>query len=312
MGISPTSLRVHPFEGRQAVAVTLEHSYDDWCLSRLSASLGKSDDENLFAKRGRNYHNLYNSRIGFMSPKTADGKWIEPFDPKMPAGIGGREYFAECNAWTYSWFVPQDIAGLAELMGGREAAMQRLDRLFDEPPGQSKWTYLGNMPDATGLTGMFTMGNEPAFHIPYLYDLLGDPWKTQKRERQLMDAWFRDDLMGVCGDDDGGAMSSWYVFSALGFYPVCPGVPVYVLGSPLFETEIINLPGGKTFTIKAVDVSARNKYIQSAKLNGKEIKKPWFTHKELTEGGELILQMGPRPNRDWCKNITIKDFYSGK
>ncbi len=309
-GEKETEPEVHPFEGRQAVAVTLEHSYDDWVLSRLSASLGKSEDEKMFAKRGQNYKNVYNPENGFMSPKTADGKWVEPFDPKSPAGIGGREYFAECNAWVYTWFVPQDIGGLASLMGGRQAAIRRLDQLFDEPPGKSKWQYLGNMPDATGLTGLFTMGNEPSFHIPYLYDLLGAPWKTQKRVRQLMEAWFRDDLMGMSGDDDGGAMSSWYVFSALGFYPVCPGNPVYVIGSPEFEKAVIDLPGDKTFTLRALNVSSQNKYIQSATLNGKPLNVPWFTHNDLIHGGELDLQMGPRPDKAWGTNTRIADFYA--
>jgi predicted alpha-1,2-mannosidase len=311
-GQPETAPEVHPFEGRQAVAVTLEHSYDDWCLSKLAGALGKANDQKLLAARGQNYRNVYNPENGFMSPRTADGKWIEPFDPKSPAGVGGREYFAECNAWTYTWFVPQDIGGLAKLMGGKQDAINRLDRLFDEPPGKSKWMYLGNMPDATGLTGLFTMGNEPAFHIPYLYDLLGAPWKTQKRVRQLMEAWFRNDLMGVCGDDDGGAMSAWYVFSALGFYPVCPGNPVYVLGSPLFDTAVINLPEGKTFTVKAMNVSAQNKYIQSATINGKILKEPWFTHGDLVQGGELELQMGPRPNKNWGNNTSISDFYKLK
>jgi predicted alpha-1,2-mannosidase len=153
------------------------------------------------------------------------------------------------------------------------------------------------------------MGNEPAFHIPYIYDLLGSPWKTQKRVRQLMDAWFRNDLMGVCGDDDGGAMSSWYVFSAMGFYPLCPGIPVYVLGSPVFETATINLHDGKRFTIRANGVSSQNKYIQSARLNGNELDFPWFTHEELMKGGELILEMGPWPNKEWGQNTRPEDFY---
>ncbi len=309
-GAPETEPEVDHFEGRQAVAVTLEHSYDDWCLGRLAASLGKKDDATMFLKRGQNYRVVYNPANGFMSPKTADGKWIEPFDPKSPAGVGGREYFAACNAWSYTWFVPQDIGGLADLMGGTQVAIKRLDQLFDEPPGKSKWMYLGNMPDATGLTGLFPMGNEPSFHIPYLYDLLGAPWKTQKRVRQLMEAWFRNDLMGMSGDDDGGAMSSWYVFSAMGFYPVCPGIPVYVLGSPIFDTVTINLPEGKNFTVRALNVTAQNKYIQSANLNGKELPYPWFRHSDLMNGGELVLQMGPRPDKDLWKNVKPEDFYS--
>jgi predicted alpha-1,2-mannosidase len=288
--------------------VTLEHTFDDWCLSRLAAALGKNDDSIIFYSRGQNYWKSFDRTNGFMSPRSADGNWIEPFNPKAPAGIGGREYFAECNSWTYTWFVPHDIAGLAGLMGGPESAIERLDQLFDEPLDQSKWTYLGYMPDATGLTGVFTMGNEPAFHIPYLYSLMGAPWKTQKRVRQLMESWFRNDLMGVCGDDDGGAMSAWYVFSALGFYPVCPGNPKYVIGSPLFEKAVISLPQNRTFTIKANGVSNQNKYIQSASLNGATLDMPWLTHAQIMRGGEVEFEMGARPNNNWGNKINIEEF----
>jgi predicted alpha-1,2-mannosidase len=299
---------VHSFEGRQSVAVTLEHAYDDWCLGRISSGLGKVEDAEYFYRRGRNYRNQYNPEIGFMAPRNESGQWIEPYNPKVPAGVGGREYFAESNAWTYTWFVPHDMSGLFELMGGKKIAMERLDRLFDEPLGQSKWTYLGYMPDATGLTGLFPMGNEPSFHIPYIYNLLGAPWKTQKRIRQLMETWFRNDLMGICGDEDGGALSAWYVFSAMGFYPICPGYPVYVFGSPVFESTSIDLGEGRNFSITARNVSNQNKYIQSARLNGEGLEEPWFTHEALIQGGELILEMGPRPNKDWGADADFDSF----
>ncbi len=298
-GKPETVPEVSDFERRQAVAVTLEHAYDDWCLSRIAGDLGEKEDAERFASRGQNYRNVYNPEIGFVAPKTADGNWVKPYDPKAPAGVGARAYFAESNAWTYTWFVPHDITGLVGLMGGKEMAGQRLDQLFDEPLGQSKWTYLGYMPDATGLTGVFPMGNEPSFHVPYIYDLVGAPWKAQRRIRMLMDSWFRNDLMGICGDEDGGAMSSWYVFSAMGFYPVCPGYPVYLIGSPIFEKTEIELAGNKTFIIRAVDVSNENKYIQSATLGGEPLEVPWITHKQLLDGGELVFEMGPRPNKEW-------------
>ncbi len=294
-----TEPNVHSFERRQAVAVTLEHAYDDWALSTLSRSLGREEDAGLFSMRGQNYRTLFHPVTRLVTGKAADGTWIEPYDPKMPAGPGGREFFAESNAYVYSWFAPHDIEGLTDLMGGREAAIQRLDQLYDEPPGIAKWRYLGMYPDDTGLTGLFHMGNEPAFHIPYLYNALGVPWKAQKRLRQLMSAWFRNDVMGVCGDEDGGALSSWFVFSAMGFYPVCPGEPVYNIGSPLFERTDIQLEDGNTFSIVAHNVSAQNKYIQSAVLHGQSLDKSWFTHNDLTGGGILELQMGPRPNKSW-------------
>ncbi len=299
---------VHSFEGRQSVAVTLEHAYDDWCLSHLASGLGKNNEAARFNQRGQNFRNVYRADIGFMAPRDASGQWIEPYNPKAPAGVGGREYFAESNAWTYTWFVPHDLPGLFDLMGGKEIALDRLDQLFDEPIGQSKWTYLGYMPDATGLTGLFPMGNEPSFHIPYIYNVLGAPWKTQKRIRQLTDAWFRNDLMGICGDEDGGAMSAWYVFSALGFYPLCPGYPFYVIGSPIFKSATINIGDGKYFKVVASNVSNRNKYIQSAQLNGDQLVEPWFTHEELMKGGEMILHMGPRPNKDWGADADFENY----
>jgi predicted alpha-1,2-mannosidase len=184
-------------------------------------------------------------------------------------------------------------------MGGRDAFNAKLDRLFVEQYGTSKYTFLGQFPDATGLVGQYAQGNEPSFHIPYLYDFSGQPWKTQLRVRQLMDVWYGDGPLGIPGDDDGGETSSWYVLSALGFYPVCPGSPVYEIGSPIFARSTIRLGNGKLFTILANHVSSRNKYIQSAQLNGKPLNRPWFQHSAIAEGGSLVLEMGDRPNTEW-------------
>ena len=290
---------VHSFERRQSVAVTLEHSYDDWCLAQLAQALGKNDDHAYFMKRALNYRTMYDSRTGFMSPKTADGKWIEPFDPKLSGGQGGRAYFAECNSWTYTWSVQHDVQGLMNLMGGRERFIERLNQLFNEGLNTDKFFFIGQFPDATALNGQFAMGDEPSFHIPYLYNYAGAPWRTQKILRQLMDVWFDDDPLGICGDEDGGAMSSWYVFNAMGFYPVTPGMPVYNIGSPIFEKVTLSLGNGKEFIVEAKDVSAKNKYIQSATLNGDPLNKPWFEHATIANGGKLVLVMGPRPNKAW-------------
>ncbi|MGE5549489.1 MAG: GH92 family glycosyl hydrolase [Bacteroidota bacterium] len=291
--------QVHPAERRQAVSVTLEAAYDDWCLAELAAALGETADAAVFLRRAMNYRNLYHDGLGVMAPRAADGRWIEPFDPGLSGGQGGRDYYTECNAWTWSWNVPHDVAGLIELMGGRERFLARLDQLFNQPLGVSKWRYLGQFPDATGLVGQFCMGNEPSFLIPYLYVYAGAPWRTQKRVRQLMEIWFDDTPRGLCGDDDGGALSSWYVFSAMGFYPLCPGRPVYAVGSPLFERVSIHLGSGGPFTIIARNVSKQNKYVQAAVLNGRELHRPWFTHGDLVPGGSLLVEMGPRPNRAW-------------
>lgn len=286
-------------EHRQAVSVTLENSYDAWCIAQLAKALGKESDVALFTKLAHNYENVYNPTIGFMAPKSADGKWVANFDPKLSGGQGGRDYFAEVNSWEYTFNVQHDIGGLIRLMGGRDAFNTKLDSLFVEQYGASKFSFLGQFPDATGLVGLYAQGNEPGFHIPYLYDFSGQPWKTQQRVRQLMDVWYGDGPMGLSGDDDGGALSSWYVFSALGFYPVCPGSPVYEIGSPIFAKSVVRLGNGKLFTVLADRVSARNKYIQSAQLNGKRWSKAWFPHEEIANGGSLVLEMGDKPNRTW-------------
>ena len=281
-------------ERRQSVSVTLENSYDDWCLSQLAKALGKTDDEEYFKKLARNYENVFNPAIGFMAPKSADGAWVSHFDPKLGGGNGGRDYFTEVNTWLYTFHVQHDVAGLIRLIGGRDAFNAKLDRLFVEQYGTSKFKFLGQFPDATGLVGQYAQGNEPSFHIPYLYDFSGQPWKTQQRVRQLMDVWYGDGPLGIPGDDDGGATSSWYVLSAIGFYPVNPGSPVYEIGSPIFAKTTIHMSSTKQFTVVANHVSARNKYIQSAQLNGQPLNRPWFRHSDIAEGGTLLVRDGER------------------
>jgi predicted alpha-1,2-mannosidase len=286
-------------ERRQSVSVTLENSYDDWCVAQFANALGKHEDEAYFSKLAHNYENVFNPAIGLMAPKNADGKWVEPFDPKLGGGQGGRAYFTEVNSWLYTFNVQHDVPGLIHLFGDRDAFNAKLDRLFVEQYGTSKFEFLGQFPDATGLVGLYAQGNEPSFHIPYLYDFSGQPWKTQRRVRQLMDVWYDDSPLGIPGDDDGGATSSWYVLSAIGFYPVCPGMPVYEIGSPIFEKSVIHLADGKLFTVVAHHVSAQNKYIESAQLNGKPLNKPWFGQSDIANGGTLTLEMGDRPNMQW-------------
>lgn len=281
--------------------MTLEHAYDDWCAGQLAKALGKREDAALFEKRGQNYRNLYRPELGFMAPKDIEGNWVEDFDPKFAGGMGGRDYTAENNTWTYTWSVMQDPEGLAELMGGREAAVERLDQLFREGFHQGepwKYGYLSQFPDSTGLMGQFAMGNEPSFHIPYLYSLYGAPWKAQKKLRDLMDIWFTALPTGICGDEDGGAMSSWLVFSALGFYPVCPGKAEYVLGTPLFDRAEIQVGEGRTFTVVSEGAGDGLRYIQSAALNGEPLEGAVLTHNQIISGGELVLRMGRKPVRN--------------
>jgi len=298
-GEEETCDAVHPFEARQSVAVSLEWCYDEWCLAQMARALGKGEDSERFTARAANYRKSYHPATGFMEPRSADGAWIEGFDPKLSGGQGGRDYFAECNAWTFTWSVQHDVAGLIELMGGREAFADRLDQLFVEPCAGTKYHFQGQFPDSTGLMGQFVTGNEPSFHIPYLYAYAGAPWQTQRRIRQIMDIWFGDGPLGICGDEDGGAMSAWHVFNSIGFFPVCPGAPHYVMGSPVFERVEMDLGEGRTLELTAEGSSARNKYIQRATLNGADHSRPWFEHAAIADGGVLALVMGDRPNRDW-------------
>ena len=298
-GETETSPDVSPGERRQAVSVTLENSYDDWCVAQMAKALHKDADYEYFLKRAHDYQNVYNPAIGFMAPRSMDGKWVEDFDPKLGGGQGGRDYFTEDNGWVYAFHVQHDVAGLIELMGGREKFVERLDGLFEEPFGEAKFRFLSQFPDATALYGNYPQGDEPSFHIPYFYNYAGEPWMTQRRVRELMRIWYTSGLMGIPGDEDWGAMSSWYVFSAMGFYPVCPGSPTYNIGSPIFDEIKVSLENGRVFTIRALHQSARSKYIQSATLNGRALNKPWFSHSDIAQGGTLILQMGPQPNKSW-------------
>jgi predicted alpha-1,2-mannosidase len=305
---------VNAFERRQAVSVTLEAAYDDWATAQMARLAKRNDDYAYFIKRAHNYENVFDKRVGFMAPKTADGKWKydeKEFNPIWAGGQGGRDYYTEMNAWIYTFHVQHDVAGLISLFGGREQFASKLDALFTEQYGGyngdparggvngAKYFFLGQFPDQTGLIGQYAQGNEPSFHIPYLFNYAGQPWKTQRKVREIMRIWYNAGPLGISGDEDSGEESSWYVFSAMGFYPVCPGRPVYDLGSPIFEETRLTLDGGKVFTITARNVSSRNKYIQSATLNGQALNKPWLQHQDIANGGTLVLEMGPRPNKNW-------------
>lgn len=290
--------------GRQSVAITLENCYDDWCTALLAKELGKTDDFRYYQKRAYNYKNVFDTITGFMRPKTAGGKWIEPFDPIWSGRQGGRDYYTENNGWNYIWYVPHDVEGLIRLMGGRNSFFNKLEELFNTHISlYRKYDFLKQYPDMTGWIGMYSHGNEITWHIPFLYNYAGEPWMTQRRVRQIMDVWYGSGPLGMCGDEDYGEMSSWYVFNAMGFYTVAPGRPVYDIGSPLFKKSTIDIGGGKTFTVEAVNTSKQNKYIQSAEINGKSIDRPWFTHEELMQGGKLVLNMGSRPNPVWGTSL---------
>ena len=298
-GEEETDPNVHRFEKRQPVAVSLGTAYDSWALSRLAEAAGKPEEAAYFAEWSQNYRKLFNAETLFFHPRDAEGNFIPDIDYDFPGGMGAREYYDENNAWVYRWDVQHDIPGLVSLMGGPDRFCSELDRMFAKPLGRSKYGFYYKLPDHTGNVGQFSMANEPSLHIPYLYNYAGAPWKTQKRIRQMLDTWFRDDLMGVPGDEDGGGMTSFVVFSSLGFYPVTPGKPVYTIGSPVFSEAVMQLYNGNTFRIVARNVSDENKYIQSATLNGKPLEGPWITHEEIMAGGRLVLEMGPLPDKEW-------------
>lgn len=299
---------VHSFEKRQSVAITLGHSYDDWALANMAKELGKENDYDYFIPKSKNYQNLYQPANGLMMPKDANGDWID-IDPKFDGGMGGRDYYDENNAYTYAWQVQHDIPDLIGLMGGKSAFEANLDNLFREGLDRSKYQFWAKFPDATGLVGQFSMGNEPSFHIPYLYNFTDSPWKTQHRIRFLLDTWYPDNIFGIPGDEDGGGMTAFVVFSMMGFYPVTPGIPWYTVGSPLFEEVTINLENGNTFTVKADGASSMNKYIQSADFNGKTMESPWFSHEDLMNGGTMHLVMGPKPNKALWRNSDSGFLY---
>lgn len=291
--------QVHSKEKRQPVAVTLGTSFDNWCLSQIAKELGKKDDYNYFLKKSYDYRNLFNQETTFFHPKDKNGKFIEPFDYIFSGGQGARNYYDENNGWTYRWDVQHNPADLIDLMGSPENFIKNLDQTFREPLGTGKYAFYAQLPDHTGNVGQFSMANEPSLHIPYLYNYAGQPWKTQKRIRDLITQWFRNDLMGVPGDEDGGGMSAFVVFSQMGFYPVTPGSPTYNIGSPFFRNIKIDLGDNRFFEIDAINCSHENKYIQSAKLNGVEWDKPWFNHEDIKNGGKLELYMGDKANEKW-------------
>ncbi len=298
-GEKETVANVSIWEKRQPVAVTLGTAYDQWCLSQIALELGKEEEANHYLKCSYNYRNLFNPETHFFHPKDKEGKFIYPLDYRYDGGLGARDYYDENNGYVYRWDVQHNIGDLVKLVGGNEAFSAALDSMFNTPMGMSKWQFYSFLPDHTGNVGMFSMANEPSMHVPYLYNYAGKPWLTQKRVRQLLNQWFRNDLMGVPGDEDGGGLASFVVFSQLGFYPVTPGMPCYNIGSPVFSHIKIKLSNGSVFEIKANNASTENKYIQSAKLNGKELNQPWFNHDDMANGGLLELEMGPKANKSW-------------
>ncbi len=272
------------------VSSTLDLAYDYWCAGTLAKLLGKDEDSALFLQLGQNYRHVYNPATGFMQGKASDGAWRTPFVPNEET-----EDYVETDAWQASFSVPHDVGGLIELYGGDAAFIEKLDRLFTSPS-----PVLNARPDITGMVGQDAQGNEPSNHHPYLFSFAGAPWKTQQWTRKVA-GLYNNTPAGVPGNDDCGQISSWFVFAALGFYPVNAATGVYVLGSPTVDRAILRNPlTGSRFSIVAENNSAQNVFIQRAELNGKELHRSWLTHEQITGEGELHLRMGPSPDKDWA------------
>ncbi len=277
-----------------SVAIVMEYAYNDWCLAEMAKILGKDEDYLLYQQRAQFYKNMFDASTRFMRPKNRDYSWVKPFDPAEPSG-----HYVEGNAFQYSAFVPQDVNGLINLMGGDKKFVAWLDTLFTH---QSEFDR--NVVDAGGLIGQYAHGNEPSHQIAYMYNYAGAAPKTQKYVREILNTLYDDTPEGLSGNEDCGQISGWYIMSAMGFYPVLPGDPMYVIGTPIFDKVTINLENGKKFVIQANNVSERNIYIQSAKLNGKAYTKSWFSHQAIVDGGKLVFQMADKPNFDWGTSIT--------
>ncbi len=297
----------------QATSNTLELAYDDWCIAQLAKELGKEEDYKLFTKRAHNYQNVWDNKTQFMLPRKEDGTFLPEigdneqsivkngdhsyykyFDPLF-VGRRPNRHYVESNAWQYVWAVQHDFQGLINLFESNENFTNKLDEFFEMNPINNGPKYIGTV----GTLGQHIQGNQPTHHVPYLYNYAGQPWKTQRIVRQLTEELYRIGPGGICGNEDMGSLSSWYILSAMGIYPVSPGCDIYAIGSPALAEASIQLTDEKSFTFKAENNSKENKYIQSATLNGKPFSRTWIAHEEIMKGGTLVFKMGATPNKQW-------------
>lgn len=271
---------------------TLEYAYDDWTIFKMAETLGRNPLASIYKNRAKSFENLFDENIKFIRPKNSDGSWFSPFDPLSTEGQG----FIEGNSWNYSLYIPHDVKKLIRLYGGNDNFIAHLDSLFTFGLDESHFQHSEDI-SAAGIMGNYVHGNEPSHHVAYLYNYAGAPWKTQERVHQIVKRFYRNTNDGLCGNDDCGQMSAWYVFSAMGFYPVCPGTNEYVIGSPVLTEALIHLENGKIFKIKSENLNDKNIYIQSMLLNGEKYDKLFLRHEEIINGGEFIFIMGPEPNK---------------
>ena len=278
----------------QSVSITLEQAFDDWCVAQLAAKLNKDADYQRFHKRSEYYRNLFHPKTKFFQSKNDKGEWIEPFDPYQYGGNGGHP-FTEGNAWQYFWYVPHNIQALMELTGGTKAFEQKLDTFFTSTYKSEQMNH-----NASGFVGQYAHGNDPSHHVAYLYNFAGQPWKTQKYVSHILNTLYNNTSSGYAGNDDCGQMSAWYVFSAMGFYPVNPADGRYIIGSPLLDECTLKLAGNKEFRIRTIRKSPEDIYIQSVTLNGKKHKDFFITHQDIMNGGTMVFKMGKKPS-GWGK-----------
>lgn len=276
-----------------SVTVTLEYSYDDWCIAQVAKKLGYKDDYQYFMKRSEGWKNVFDPALGFVRAKNADGTWVKPFDPFYSEHNPDKAMFMEGDSWQYSFFVPQDVEGLIKNYGGNQNFVNKLDSLFSVT---SQMHGEDQSPDISGMIGQYAHGNEPSHHVAYLYDYAGMPWKTQSRVRMIIDTMYHDKPDGYAGNEDCGQMSAWAIWSIAGLYPVNPASGRYMFGSPAADELVIKTARGK-FAIKTKNNSHKNVYVQSITLNGRPYNKNYITHADIIRGGILEMTMGPQPGK---------------
>lgn len=293
-----------PFDKvNSSASLTLEYAYDDWTIAKMAKEMGKKDEADTYLKRAQYYKNLFDPEVGFIRAKLANGEWKKPFNALKTTGEG----YIEGNAWNYTFYEPQDVAGYINLLGGEKKFISRLDSLFEMHLPDEFFEESEDI-DRVGIVGGYVQGNEPSHHIPYLYAWTGSPWKTAEKIHHIINTKYNPKPDGLCGNDDCGQMSAWYIFSSMGFYPVCPGTNEYVIGSPCVNEAVVEVNDGKTFTMKANNLSDKNIYIKSVTLNGKPYDKTYITHEDLMNGGELIFNMAGKPNKSWGSGNDAKPY----
>jgi predicted alpha-1,2-mannosidase len=278
----------------EAASKTVEYAFDDWTIARMAQAMGRKDVAAKFFKRAANWRNVFDPKTGFVRARKSNGEFRTPFDP---AAVGYGSDYTEGNAWEYSWYEPQDVAGLIHELGGDAGLIEKLDGVFDAKVDPKEFAHVE---DISGLIGYYAQGNEPSHHIAYLYDYAGQPWKTQERLARIMLTQYAPTPTGLAGNDDLGQMSAWYIFTALGFYPVAPASNQYVIGRPFVRRAVMHLPNGKTFTITTDGLGQDHPYVGSVKLDGEPLTRDYLTYAEITRGGTLHFTMQAEPNKDWA------------